>query len=65
MTEKEKVHHAINNATNEHLGVLYKSVAGYDPFKRHSLTLPSVVRERTITAIKMMIDKGDLKFQAE
>lgn len=59
MTEKEKLFSAIDKATNEELAQIYKSVAGFDPFVKHRLDLPSEVRTRTITKIKEMIDKGE------
>ncbi len=63
MTEKEKVFHKLSNASNEDLAKIYASVAGYDPFKRHSLILPSKVREETLKKIKEMIDKGAINFK--
>jgi predicted secreted protein len=59
MTEKDKLFAAIDKATNPELAQIYKSVAGFDPFTKYKMDLPSEVRTRTIAKIKEMIDKGE------
>lgn len=59
MTEKDKLFAAINKASNAELAQIYKSVAGFDPFVKYRLDLPSEVRTRTIAKVKEMIDKGE------
>lgn len=58
MTEKDKLFASIDKATDPELAQIYKSVAGFDPFIKYKLDLPSEVRTRTIAKIKEMIDKG-------
>lgn len=62
--ERERVFNAIDNASNEHIGLLYKSVAGVNPFTKHAAMLPSKIREETIKKVKEMIDTGFLNFTA-
>lgn len=63
MTEKEKVFRKIDNANNEELGVLFAFYFKYNPFVKFPFDLPSAVRERTITHLKVAIDKGEIKFE--
>jgi hypothetical protein len=64
MTEKDKLIKAIENASNEELGAFYARVTGtQNPFVKHRLTLPSVVRDKTIKAIKQLINTNQLKWE--
>lgn len=61
--ERDRVFSVIDNASNEHIGLLHKSVSGVNPFTKHANVLPSKVREETIKKVKEMIDKGALTFK--
>lgn len=56
--DKKELFNRIDNATNKELAQIYESVAGFDPFKKYGLVIPSEVRTRTIETIKKMIVEG-------